>query len=193
MPEQLAELDRNLFFAINHGLANPFFDWLMPWLRNPWLWSPLYLFILVFFLYQYKKQGLILLGFFVLTFAITDYLSASIIKPAVARLRPCNDPQIKTGVHSLIHCGSGYSFPSAHAANHFALALFLIRVFYRRWKAVLPLALLWAFLISFAQVYVGVHYPFDVMGGAVIGSIIGCLTSFAVLRTNYFTTWKTGN
>ncbi|RYD69937.1 MAG: phosphatase PAP2 family protein, partial [Sphingobacteriales bacterium] len=76
-----------------------------------------------------------------------------------------------------VPCGSGYSFPSAHATNHFAIAIFLIFVFYSKWKPVLPLGLFWAFIISFSQIYVGVHYPVDTMVGALLGTTIGLITA----------------
>lgn len=192
MLDQLTQLDQNLFIAINNGLSNPFFDWLMPLLRNKYFWSPLYLFIVVFLLKNYKRQGFILLVFFLVTFAVADYFSASVIKPAVERLRPCNDPALKAEVISLVRCGSGFSFPSAHASNHFALGMFLITVFYRKWKWILPLALLWAFSISFAQVYVGVHYPLDVIVGGILGCMIGYVIGTVFLSIYPNKKWNTG-
>ena len=193
MFENLIQFDQNLFFTINNGLANPFFDWLMPLLRNKYLWSPLYLFLVIFFVRNYGRQGWMLLLFFILSFAVTDFFTASVIKPTVERLRPCNNQELKTEVRSLVACGSGYSFPSTHAANHFAMAVFLISMFYRKWKPILPLALLWAASISFAQVYVGVHFPLDVTFGAVIGSIIGYLLASILLVTKPYQKWKTGS
>lgn len=192
MPD-LIELDQYIFSAVNQGLSNPFFDWLMPYLRNRYFWSPLYLFLAIFFVRHYRQRGWMLLVFFGLTFAVTDYLTSSVIKPSVERLRPCNDPEIKTDMNLLIACGSGYSFPSTHAANHFALAFFLINMFYRRWKAILPLTLLWATSISFAQVYVGVHYPLDVSVGALIGAFTGSTMAGILKITQAFRTWKSGN
>ena len=193
MFEQLIQFDQDLFFAINQGLSNPFFDWLMPALRNRFFWTPLYLFIIIFFIRNYGKQGWYLLIFLGLTFGFTDFTSSSIIKPTVQRLRPCNDPEIKSEVNSRIACGSGFSFPSSHASNHFALAIFMITMFYSKWKAILPLGLLWAGSISFAQVYVGVHYPVDVSSGALIGSMIGYIMASILLVTKPFSTWKSGN
>lgn len=192
MPD-LIQLDQNLFFAVNHGLSNPFFDWLMPLLRNRFLWTPLYLFLIVFFTRNYGKQGWMLVVFLVLTFAVSDYFTASVIKPNIERLRPCNDPQLKSSVRNLITCGSGYSFPSTHAANHFAIAFFLISMFYRRWKPILPLAVLWAASICFAQVYVGVHYPLDVTFGAFVGAMIGYVIAAILKITQPFRQWKSGN
>ena len=193
MLEQLNQLDQNLFFFINHNLSNSFFDWLMPLLRNRYFWTPLYLFMAVFFVRNFGGKGWLILIFVGLTFGFADYFSSSILKPAFERLRPCNDPVIKAEVNSLIPCGTGFSLPSSHAANHFALAIFLITIFYDKWKLILPLAILWAFSISFAQVYVGVHYPFDVAAGAIIGGMIGYILSTILLHLNTFREWNSGN
>jgi membrane-associated phospholipid phosphatase len=192
MPD-LIQLDQILFSAINQGLSNPFFDWLMPYLRNRYFWSPVYLFLAIFFVRNYGKQGWMLLVFFGLTFGVTDYLSSSVIKPSVERLRPCNDPEIKADMNLLIVCGSGYSFPSTHASNHFALAFFLVNMFYRRWKPIAAIAITWAFLISFAQVYVGVHYPLDITFGALVGAMTGFMMAAILKTTQAFRTWNSGN
>lgn len=169
----IIQFDIDLFLIINQDMANVVFDWLMPYLRNPYTWAPLYLFILIFSIRTYKKRGVIMMLFLVLSFGIADFLSASVIKPIVKRIRPCNELTLQGVMVSRVRCGSGYSFPSSHASNHFAMALFLIMVYRKRWSAILWFALLWAFAISFAQVYVGVHYPLDVTAGALFGSIIG--------------------
>jgi len=192
MFEQIIQLDQNLFFAINHGLSNPVFDWLMPILRNRFFWTPLYLFIVIFLVRNYGKKGWLILVFLGLTFGLTDYFSSSIIKPTVERLRPCNDPVLKTEVRNLVACGTGFSFPSSHAANHFAIAVFLILVFYKKWKWILPTGLLWAASISFAQIYVGVHYPIDILSGALLGSIIGYVMSTILLAFKAFKQWQSG-
>lgn len=193
MLEQLIQFDRDLFFTINQGLSNPFFDWLMPALRNRFFWTPLYLFIIIFSVRNYGRQGWYLLVFMSLTFGFTDFASSSIIKPSVQRIRPCNDPEIKSEVISRIACGTGFSFPSSHASNHFALAIFLITLFYSKWRLILAIGILWAGSISFAQVYVGVHYPVDIIAGAIIGSMIGYIMASILLVTKTFSTWKSGN
>ncbi|SEK99378.1 undecaprenyl-diphosphatase [Olivibacter domesticus] len=163
-------------------MANTFFDWLMPHLRNPFTWAPLYLFIIIFSIRMYKKRGVIMILFLLATFGAADFLSASVIKPIVKRVRPCNEITLQGEVMNRIRCGSGYSFPSSHASNHFAMALFLIMVYKKRWKHIVWLGFLWAFSISFAQIYVGVHYPLDVLGGALFGSLIGYLFASVFLR-----------
>lgn len=192
MLDQLINADHQLFYSINSGLANPFFDWLMPLLRNRYLWVPLYLFLAVFLVIQYRKTGILLLISFALTFGFADFFSSSLLKPAIQRLRPCNDTEIKKNTRLLIACGSGYSFPSTHAANHFALAIFLVTVFYKRWKPIILLALSWAFAVSFAQIYVGVHYPLDIVGGAVLGAMIGYVTGTVLLTFKPIGKWKPG-
>lgn len=178
MLEQLLQWDTELFLKIHRGLTNDFFDFLMPLLRNKFFWTPLYLFIIIFCIKQYKKTGLYIIGGLLLTFALGDMISSRVIKPNVNRLRPCNEIALSDQIIHRVHCGAGKSFPSAHATNHFGIAVFLIGVFYRKWKAILPISLIWAAAISFAQVYVGVHYPIDVFCGMLLGSSIALFTLF---------------
>ncbi len=176
--QELLQLDTDLFLKIHQGLSNNFFDWLMPLVRNRFLWIPLYIFIIVFCIANYKKTGLYIIAGIVLTFALSDIISSRVIKPQVNRLRPCNEIALASHIIPRVHCGTGKSFPSAHAANHFGIAVFLIGIFYKKWRAILPIGLGWAALISFAQVYVGVHYPLDVFAGMVLGTILALFTLF---------------
>ena len=178
MIESLLQFDTELFLKIHQGLSNSFFDWLMPLLRNKFFWSPLYLFIIIFCIRQYKKTGIYIIGGLLLTFALGDVICSKVIKPNVNRVRPCNEITLADQIIHRVPCGTGKSFPSAHATNHFGIAVFLIGVFYRKWRAILPIGLAWAAIISFAQVYVGVHYPIDVVGGMVLGTIIALFTLF---------------
>ena len=173
MIEDFLKLDQQLFHAINTGLSNVFFDWLMPILRNKYTWVPLYIFIIAFAIKTYKLKGLYLTLFLAVTVGIADFGSSSILKPTFNRLRPCNDIEIQKTVIARVPCGLGKSFPSTHASDHFAIAIFLIMIFYKKWKPIISIAIIWAFLICFAQVYVGVHYPFDVIVGMLFGSLIG--------------------
>ncbi|MCY1533690.1 PAP2 superfamily protein [compost metagenome] len=93
------------------------------------------------------------------------------------RIRPCNEVNLIGDIIHRVPCGSGFSFPSSHATNHFAIAVFLICLFYQKWKPILPLGLGWAVSISFAQIYVGVHYPVDTFAGAILGTCIGLTTA----------------
>ncbi|QPH39489.1 phosphatase PAP2 family protein [Pedobacter endophyticus] len=177
MIESIRQFDVELFLKIHRGLSNGFFDWLMPLMRNRFFWSPLYVFIIVFCIKQYKKTGLYIIGMILVTFAMGDSISSKLIKPMVGRVRPCNDFHLSNDIIHRVPCGGGMSFPSSHATNHFAIAVFLICVFYSRWKPILPIGLFWAIIICFAQVYVGVHFPVDVTSGAILGTIIGFVCS----------------
>lgn len=177
MPDFLLQFDRHLFYFINHDLANPFFDWLMPILRAPRTWIPLYIFIIAFSICRFKKTGAIIVVLLALTAGAADFSSGVIIKHNVKRLRPCNDPVVALTDISRVPCGSGYSFPSSHATDHFAMAIFLCFVFGPKWKWIWLWAILWAGSICFAQVYVGVHFPVDVLCGALYGALVGWLFS----------------
>jgi membrane-associated phospholipid phosphatase len=178
MIDSLQQFDTELFLKIHRGLSNDFFDAVMPLVRNRFFWSPLYLFITVFCIKQYKKTGFYMIGIIIVTFAMGDFIASRIIKQAVQRVRPCNEVTLANKIISRVPCGSGKSFPSSHATNHFGIAILLIGFFYRKWKPILPLSLGWAVLVSFSQVYVGVHYPLDVLAGAVLGTTIGLFTFY---------------
>ncbi len=187
MPETLLQFDRHLFYFINHDMGNAFFDCVMPYLRNPRFWIPLYIFIIVFCLWRYKKAGMVIVVLLALTAGVADFTSASLIKPSVKRIRPCREATLGNTDINRVACGTGYSFPSTHATDHFAMAAFLILVFYKKWPWIALWATLWAAIICFAQVYVGVHYPIDVLGGAIYGTLIGSLFAllFKKLQPNF--------
>lgn len=182
MIEQLISFDKELFLMINQGMSNAFFDWIMPILRNRFTWAPLYLFIIVFCIKNYKKEGVIMVLAVLLNFAASDLISSRLIKNNVERLRPCNDIELQDKMVKRVNCSGGYSFTSSHATNHFAMAVMLIFLFYRRWKPVLWIGLIWAGVISFAQVYVGVHFPLDVTVGSFLGIAIGTINGLIYNR-----------
>lgn len=182
---ELLQLDHTLFEAINNGLQNSFLDTVLPLWRNKYIWIPAYLFLITFLVVNFQKRGLLIIAVAVLTIAIADMTSSEILKKSIQRLRPCKTAHLADQVHLLVPCGSGYSFPSSHATNHFALAFFLIGVAGTRFSKIkLPL-LLWAASIAISQVYVGVHFPLDVLGGTLLGSLIG----FTMSRL-YYILWK---
>lgn len=174
--------DAALFQLVNGDLGNPLFDAVLPLFREKWFWAPLYLFIGAFVWLNFGKKGwLIVLGL-VVAAGLSDFTSSTLIKKNVQRLRPCNDPAMVERVALRTSCGSGYSFTSSHAANHFAAAVFIIGVFGGLARWVRPAALGWAATIALSQVYVGVHYPGDVICGALLGSAIGWWTVLTFRR-----------
>lgn len=162
-------LDHTLFHLINQTLANPVLDFLCPVLRNRFTWLPFYIIGGIYVLYKYRMQGVFILVGVGITILCCDQ-SANAIKWSVHRLRPCH---LEPGVRLLIdHCSDTYSFPSNHATNHFGLAVFLSLVF-RRYGWMAPVLIVWAALVAFSQVYVGIHYPADVTAGAMLGIVLG--------------------
>jgi membrane-associated phospholipid phosphatase len=163
------ELDYAILKTI-HAYHVPILDALMPYLRTPSFWLPLYVFLVGISIYRYQKKAIFWVLALGITVGIADITSSSIIKPMVQRVRPCNTNFLKKEVTVLVPCGVGYSFPSSHAANHFAIAGFVTGTLFRKHKWIWWI---WAASVAFAQVYVGVHFPLDVLGGALLGIGIG--------------------
>lgn len=179
----LTSLDQELFFLINQQLQNGLLDWLMPVWREKMTWIPLYVFFAFLAYRNLKIRGVWLIVAAIACAGAADFTSSSLIKPAVKRIRPCNDPTVKTDVRLLAPCGSGYSFTSSHATNHFALATFLFFTMGSILKKYKWTLFIWAALIGFAQIYVGVHYPFDVGAGTILGMAIGWVFAYFFERT----------
>jgi len=182
----LIESDKMLFELINGHWQSPWLDLLMPFWRDKKNWIPLYIIIAIILFWKYKLKAFPFLILVAIVVLLGDQLSSEWIKKSVMRIRPCNDSGLQVRLPSFLPCGSGYSFTSSHATNHFALAYLFIqfllplipkaKVFYR---IGLTLAfVLWATLVAYAQVYVGVHYPLDVFCGALLGVTIAALSYF---------------
>jgi membrane-associated phospholipid phosphatase len=171
----LINWDYQLFEAINTGMSSLFLDAILPWMREPLFWLPLYTFIIAFTFFNYGKKAYWLIVFLGLTTSSADMVSSRLVKKTIERIRPCNDDKVM--VIERVRCGVGYSFTSSHATNHFAVASFLIATLGLHHKRMKPVLWFWASLISFSQVYVGVHYPLDILGGALLGMSIGKLWS----------------
>jgi membrane-associated phospholipid phosphatase len=169
----LENIDQQLFFFINHSLHIGFLDTLMPYWRSMYLWLPLYMFFIAYLILNHGKKGGYLILALLLTVGVADITSSRIVKKTVERLRPCNDGDIKDKVKLLVRCGGGYSFTSSHATNHFAVAIFLFFACFYNNKRLKWALIAWAASIGFGQIYVGVHYPFDILCGAILGSAIG--------------------
>lgn len=175
-PDWFENTDRRLFELINTQSANNFFDWLMPLLRNTYIWAPLYIFMAVFVIMNFRKKGWWWILLFLITVSCTDWIGTNLFKEIFERLRPCSDPAMAGHIRRVLgRCSGGFSFVSNHAINHFGMATF----FYITFKSFFQYTgfiFIWAALISIAQVYVGVHYPFDILAGALLGIIIGTVT-----------------
>jgi len=176
--QALQQFDRWLFEKINGHWTNTFLDYFFIFLRQSNFWMPLYLFLFVFVAVNFKRNWWWWIILFVCTVAITDMVGTHVFKNVFKRLRPCRDPVFAPFVHLVLkECSGSYSFISNHAANHFGLATFMyftLRPYVRKW---LWLAWAWAITIGYAQIYVGIHYPLDVICGAFVGILFGLSTA----------------
>ena len=178
----LVDLDRNLFYFCNQNLRNWLFDVILPFLtdlnRKPIalvVVGILWLLLLI----KGGRAGRIAAVLLIPTIVLSDQLNSSVLKYLIERPRPCH---VLSNVHLLVGCGSGYSFPSSHAVNNFAAAI-VLAYFLPKWS--------WAFFafaatIAFSRVYVGVHYPSDVVAGALLGTVIG---AFVILAFRQIEEW----
>jgi undecaprenyl-diphosphatase len=168
---QLQYVDQQLFHFFNSTLANPFFDLIMPIITNDWVLRVIFLIIVGSLLIYGKRRERIVAFFCIIAVALSDQTSSHLIKPLVERIRPCH---VLPDVHLLVPCSQGLSFPSSHAANTFGLAT-LLSPLYPKFA---PYLVIFAILVSYSRIAVGVHYPSDVLGGALVGIICGAATLF---------------
>ncbi|MBU6158015.1 MAG: phosphatase PAP2 family protein [Bacteroidetes bacterium] len=174
MLNSLIETDHYLFRLINQEWTHPWLDVLMPIIRNQFTWVPVYFFLLSFGYNHFRRQLLMWVGLFLLTFALTDLISSQIFKAYFERPRPCWEIATQAQARMLIPCSHAFSFVSSHAANHFGISTFLfitLTPFFRRRN--LSVVYVWAGMVGLAQVYVGAHFPGDVVGGGILGILIG--------------------
>jgi len=176
MIEQLKVWDTRLFLELNQYHA-PWMDTIMYWVTDTYFWYPMYAILIFFIIRNYKTEGLFMVLAAILAVGLADYVASGIIKPYFGRLRPCYTVEIQKSVFVLRGCGGQYSFVSSHASTTFALATSLF-VLARDKMQYLIWLFPWAGLVSYSRIYVGVHYPLDILGGAIIGVLCTLLILF---------------
>lgn len=161
------QLDKKLFFAINQW-HHPWGDRLVHYGTDTCCWLPLYVVLLYLIVRTFRKKAWLPLVIIIGLVLVCDQFASSVVKPWVKRLRPCLEVDWGTSVHAVGEYHGLYGFMSSHAANTFGIATFLWLLLGKRYRA-LSLLFIWAFGVSYARVYGGVHYPLDVIMGAISG------------------------
>ncbi|WP_340199211.1 phosphatase PAP2 family protein [Ascidiimonas sp. W6] len=175
MLEKLIEGDKNLFLYLNNLGTEPW-DAFWMFMSNKWASIPLYLLLLTLSIYKFgwKRVGLMVIGV-ALMITATDQL-ANFFKYGIGRFRPCHDETILDQMRLVkSYCGGKYGYFSAHAANSFAVATFFVLLLKNKFKWIPFLLLAWALLVAYSRIYIGVHFPLDVVTGISIGMLSGWL------------------
>lgn len=173
MLDWLIEMDKELLLAIN-GWNSSFFDPIMVFITNKWSGIPIYA-VLLFMIFYKRNPKVATLMFFsiILTFALTDQLAVHLFKRTFERLRPGWDPTTEHLIRMLEYKGGKFGFVSNHAANFFGLAVISSGVLKKKWYTIFIFC--WSAAVAYSRVYVGKHFPADVICGAIFGAFIGWL------------------
>ncbi len=181
MLEFLNAIDTNIFLFLN-SIHSPFWDNIMWWISAKSSWYPFYLFLIGFIILRYKRKSIIIIPAIIILIVLADQISVQCFKNVFQRLRPCREEVLKELIHLVRNkCGGKYGFVSSHAANTFAAASFLSLLFKN--KKFTWFILIWAAVVSYSRIYLGVHYPGDILGGTLLGISIG----FGVYKLQQYT------
>jgi undecaprenyl-diphosphatase len=169
----MLNIDTELFLFLN-GLHADWLDPIMIFISGKISWTPFYFVLLYLIIKNYKKQSILIIIGIILLIVCSDQISSSVFKPLFERPRPCHNEAIKDLVYLPSgHCGGAYGFISSHACNVFALAVFITHILKRYYSKIGWVMFIWAAMVAYSRIYMGVHYPGDVLVGAAVGAVIG--------------------
>lgn len=182
----LIRSDQELFIWLN-SMHTPWLDTLMYWITFKYTWIPLYLFLVVITMRYNRKEGFATIAMVLVAVIIADKITSGFMKPYFIRFRPCHEPALQGLFHQVTDCGGMYGFASSHASTSFAVA-FTWFAFLKTKVRYMGLIFLWAAVYSYSRVYVGVHYPGDILTGALIGMLVGwlCMRLYNTFLTKYY-------
>lgn len=178
MRETLNQLDTDLFLWLNGHYA-PWLDPIMVFATERNTWFPFYALLIGWLIYRYGKQAFWIILTLIAAVAISDQTASALLKPLTLRLRPCHVPALQKLIHPVLECGGQYGFASSHAANTFTLATGLWLLIGKQYPWTKGL-FLWAVVVSYSRIYVGAHYPLDVLAGAGVGVLTAVLCTFVL-------------
>lgn len=183
MIDWLKEVDTKLFFLVNSHYCSCC-DFIFYWISEKWVWIPLYIFLAVIIYKNYSHQLWKILVSIAVLILLTDQFSV-FIKNWIMRYRPCHNLILQSQIHLVNgECGGQYGFISSHAANTAGLSLFLILLLRQKIKWIPAVMIAWCFIISYSRIYLGMHYPLDIVGGWVAGVLSAFIIYY--FYKNYF-------
>lgn len=186
MISQLIHLDQSVFLFFN-GLHCSCADFFFHWVSNRFIWIPLYAILAFFMIKKWKKKAISIIIALIVSIFISDQ-SCNLIKECVQRPRPSHEIALDGQVHLVVqpdgtlYTGGPYGFPSSHAANSITLALYIIFYLGKNKKWIVISMIGWVLLISYSRLYLGVHYPGDLLAGWILGTASAFLGRFALSK-----------
>lgn len=184
-------IDQLLYRLINQTWTAKFLDIIMLYASDKFFWIPFYVLVIALLIRFYKKKSVLIIFFLFLCVLLSDRLTSGIMKPAFDRLRPCHVEELTPRIIDGIYCSDTGSMASSHAANHFGIALFMILLTGSKSRRIMAFFwLAWAFLVAYSRVYLGVHYPSDVLVGGMVGTGFGVLCHYLYLKSLKRLKWE---